>query len=159
MIAVDNAVTTRQLLTALIRSVADENPDAHPHKIARLVAERTDPEELHGFYVVALDGLVADRIRCDRNATLNSRDCRSPKVERRRNWWARTLRERVHVGGSQWKPLGDCTVDDLDFCIDERRQQIGALMGQIAKYETIRDALLAHGADVVAALPEGAVEL
>lgn len=159
MTAVDNVVATRQSLTTLIRSVADEYPDAHPHKIARLVAERTDSADLQEFYAAALEPLVVDRLRQDRNATLNSKQGRSAKVERRRSWWARVLRERVHVGESKWKPLGDCTVDDLDFCIDERRHQIGALMGQIAKYETIRDAMLVHGADVVAELPEGAVEL
>ena len=146
-------------LTDLIRDVAADFPDAHPHKLARLVAERTEADEMFDFYVTALERLVSDRIRSDRNASLNSKQGRSPKVEERRNWWARILRERVYVGEAQYKALGDCTVDDLIFCIGERRDQINALKGQIAKYEVIVAAMDAHGATTVADLPEGAVEL
>ena len=146
-------------LNSLIREVASEFPDAHPHKLAKLVAERTEPELMFDFYVVALERLVADRIRLDRNATMNSGKSRSPKLEERRTWWARMLAERVHVGDSKWKPLGDCTVDDIDFCISERNDQVGALLGQIAKFETIRDAMLSHSVVTAAELPDGAVEL
>jgi len=66
---------------------------------------------------------------------------------------------KVSVGNGKWKPLGECGVDELDYCIAERRDQVGALLGQIAKYEVIRDALVAHGVDTVAELPEGAVQL
>lgn len=146
-------------LAALIRDVVAEHPNAHPHKIARVVAERTEPDDLYNFYVASLERMVAERIRVDRNATMNSKQGRSPKVEQRKSWWARMLRERVHVGDSTWKALGDCGVDDLDFCINERLDQIGALEGQILKYQTIRAAVLTHGVDTVAELPEGAVEL
>jgi hypothetical protein len=136
-----------------------EHPDAHAHKIARLVADGTQPESLHDFYVTALEPLVADRLRLDRNSTMNSKQGRSPKLEQRRSWWARMLRERVHVGEAKWMPLGDCGVTELDFCISERNDQVGALLGQIAKYQTIRDAVISHGVEKVAELPEGAVEL
>jgi len=136
-----------------------EHPNAHPHKLARLVAERTPDENLNDFYVTALERIVTDQIRFDRNSTMNSKQGRSAKLEQRRSWWARMLREKVHVGESKWIALGDCGVGDLDFCIGERREQVGALLGQIAKYETIRDAVLSHGVETVAELPEGAVEL
>ena len=150
---------SRPSLTALIREAVTEHPEAHAHKLARIVAERTDASQLQEFYALALEPLVSDIIRMDRNATMNSKQGRSSKVERRRSWWARMLTERVHVGDAKWKPLGDCGVDDLDFCISERRDQVGALLGQIAKYETIRDAVITHGVDTVADLPEMAVEL
>lgn len=153
-----NEVSTHSL-TALIREVVTENPEAPTRKLARMVAERTSVDDLRDFYATALEPMVQDRIRQDRNATMNSKQGRSPKVERRKSWWARMLRERVHVGESTWKALGECGFDDLEFCISERREQVGALLGQIAKYEVIRDALVAHGVDTVADLPEGAVEL
>ena len=149
---------SRQSLNALVREVVLEYPDAHAHKLARIVSERTDADQLQEFYASALEPMIADRIRQDRNATMNSKQGRSAKVEKRRSWWARMLRERVHCEDG-WKPLGECGIDDLDFCITERREQIGALMGQIGKYEVIRDALVAHGVDTVADLPDGAVEL
>lgn len=150
---------SRNSLTALIREVSAEHANAHPHKIARLVAERTEPDDVQDFYITALERMVADIIRADRNHTMNSKAGRSPKVEQRRNWWARMLSERVSVGDSTWKPLGQCTVDDLDFCITERHSQIAALHTQIGKYEVIRDAMITHGCETAADLPEGAVEL
>lgn len=146
-------------LTALIREIAEANPECHPHKIARLVAERTEPDDLFEFYVSALERLVSDRIRVDRNKTLNSGKGRSAKLEERRSWWARFLSERVYVGEHRYKLMAECTIDDLTYCIKEREDQIGALRGQIAKYETIIAAMAVHGAGCVGDLPEGAVEL
>lgn len=146
-------------LTALIREVVTENPEAQARKLAQMVAERTSVDDLRDFYAFALEPMVQDQIRQDRNTTMNSKQGRSAKLEQRRSWWARMCAQRVHVGESTWKALGDCGADDLEFCINERREQVGALLGQIAKYEVIRDALAAHGVDTVAELPEGAVEL
>jgi len=146
-------------LNNLIREVSTEFPESHPHKLARLVAERTDPDEMFECYVSALERLVADRIRCDRNMTLNSKKGRSPKIEERRNWWKRVMGERLYVGNATYKALGDCTIDNLLFCISERRDQIGALQGQINKYEAIVAAMQKAGATIVRELPEGAVEL
>ena len=150
---------TRHSLTGLIREVVSENPEVPSYKLAQMVAERTELDDLRQFYAIALEPLIADRIRIDRNATLNSKQGRSAKLQQRRSWWQRVLLQRVHVGDSKWKPLGECGVDELEFCIGERREQVGALLGQIAKYEIIRDALIAHKVDKVADLPEGAVEL
>lgn len=150
---------TTTTLAVLIGEVIAEHADAHPHKIARLVAECTSPDDVHDFYVQALERMVTDMVRKSRNSALASPQGRSPKVEQRRSWWARILRERVHVGESKWKPLGECTVGDLDFCIEERHSQIEALQTQIGKYDTIRAAMLTHGATTVADLPEDAVTL
>jgi len=146
-------------LSDLVRQVAAEHPNAHPHKIAILVAELVPDELLRDYLASVLERVVADVLRANRNAALNSKQGRSPKVEQRRSWWQRILRERVHVGDSVWKPLGECGVSDFDFCIAEREDQIGALQEQIAKYRAIRDAMIAHGVETAADLPEGAVEL
>ena len=146
-------------LTTLIREVVSQNPEVPVSKLAQMVSERTALDDLREFYARALEPLISDVIRLGRNATMNSKQGRSPKLDRRRTWWARMLQERVHVGEAKWKPLGDCGVAELEFCIGERRDQVGALLGQIAKYEVIRDAVVAHGVATVADLPEGAVEL
>lgn len=146
-------------LSELIKAVSAEFPDSHPHKLARLVAERTQPEDMFEFYVAALERLVSDQIRSSRNATLNSKQSRSPKREERKSYWARFLAVRVCVGDSRYKVMADCTVEDLTACISERVDQIGALQGQIVKYEAIRDAVVAHGVATVGELPEGAVVL
>jgi hypothetical protein len=145
-------------LTALIREVVSENPEAPARKLASIVAERTNADDLRDFYATAIEPMVTDQIRRDRNNTLNSKKGRSAKLEQRRSWWERVCAQRVNVGDA-WKALGDCDSDDLEFCISERRGQVGALLGQIAKYEVIRDALALHGVRTVAELPEGAVEL
>ena len=145
-------------LTALIREVLSEHPDDPAQKVARLVAERTPAGELEQFYAFALEPLVDDVIRQSRNSAMNSKKRHSPKQEERRSWWSQMLSQRVSVG-SELKRLGDCSVEDLNFCISMRRDQVGALLGQIAKFEAIRDAVLAHGVETVSELPEGAVEL
>lgn len=146
-------------LFSLVREIIAEFPTAHPHKLARLVVERTPEGNLEEYYLTALERVVGDVLRSSRNATMNSKQSRSAKTEQRRGWWAQMLTERVHVGESKWKPLGQCSADDLQFCISERQEQIGKLSGQIAKYEAILDAVLEHDAVVVADLPEGAVQL
>lgn len=146
-------------LYALVREVAASHVGAHPHKLARLVAEATDPSDMLDFYVAALEKVVADMIRTGRNATMNNKQGRSAKLADRVSWWQRMLREQVSVGGGVWKLLGDCTIDDLFYCISERRDQIAAIECQIVKYETIAAAMREHGVDTVGQLPDGAVQL
>lgn len=146
-------------LNTLVRTVAAEHPEVPSNKLAQLVAEATDPADLPEFYIAALQPLVSDMIRLNRNAALNSPKGRSPKREDRASWWQQVLGERVYVGEARWKTLGDCTFDDLQFCIGERQDQIAALQGQIVKYEVIAAAMQQHAAEKVADLPEGAVEL
>jgi hypothetical protein len=141
----------------LVRNTIANHPKDTSQKIARIVAELTTPDDLERFYITALEALVADQIRIHRNTTLNSRAGKSAKLDQRRKWWARVVRERVHVGEHRYKPIGDCTVDDLAFCIAERHEQKTKLDEQITKYETIREAMLEHGAVFARELPDGAV--
>lgn len=145
-------------LAALIREVAAAHPDVEPNKLAQLVAEATPTDDVAAFYVAALESVVVDKIRGQRNATLNSPQSRSAKVEQRQSWWNRLLAERVAVEGV-WKPLGVCTVDDLGAVIAERQDQIAAIAEQVRKYGVIAAAMVKHGAATVADLPEGAVQL
>jgi hypothetical protein len=151
--------TPAQLVSALSREIRAENPHDHPHKIAALMADAIDSTDVHRVLAYLLVAYVNDGIRLDRNAALNSKAGRSPKLEERRNWWRRVLEQHVHIGESKFKPLSDCTVDDLIFCIGERRDQVSALEGQILKFESILAAMQSAGAATVGDLPEGSVEL
>ena len=64
-------------LTALIREVVTENPEAQARKLAQMVAERTSVDDLRDFYAFALEPMVQDQIRQDRNTTMNSKQGRS----------------------------------------------------------------------------------
>jgi len=151
--------TPAQLVSALSRRVRAEYPNEHPHKIAALMADLIEPADVHRVLAHLFVAFVNDGIRTDRNAALNSKKGRSPKLEERRNWWRRVLEQHVHIGESKFKPLSACTVDDLIFCIGERRDQVSALEGQILKFELILAAMESAGAATVGDLPEGAVEL
>ena len=151
--------TPAQLISGLSRQVRAEHPNDHPHKIAALMADLIEPNDVHRVLAYLFVAYVNDGIRLDRNAALNSKKGRSPKLEERRNWWRRILDQRVHIGESKFKPLSACTVDDLIFCIGERRDQVSALEGQILKFELILAAMESAGAATVGDLPEGAVEL
>jgi hypothetical protein len=151
--------TPAQLISALSRQVRADHPDEHPHKIASLMADLVEPNDAHRVLAYLFVGHVNDSIRLDRNAALNSKKGRSPKLEERASWWRRVLEQRVHIGESKFKSLSSCTVDDLIFCIGERRDQVSALEGQIAKFELFLAAMELAGVATVGDLPEGAVEL
>jgi hypothetical protein len=152
-------ITASATLNDLIRAVSEEFPDAHPHSLAEMVANRTTPDQLMAFYTTALQRIVSDRIRTGRNAALNAPSGRSPKLERRAAWQARIMAERVHVGDSKYKTIADCTIENLLYCINERRDQIAAINGQIDKFETIVAAMRLAGVETAGELPDGAVQL
>lgn len=136
--------TPQQELNQLIRDVvASADADATPLGLAEAVVEKAGEDLLSA---VVID-LVADQVQCvlraDRRAALNRRPggprpgSVSPKLERRRDWWARTLDTRVCVGEGTWRRLGDCTVEDLQYCISERETLIGQVRNQIDNYAAI----------------------
>lgn len=57
-------------LSDLVRQVAAEHPNAHPHKIAILVAELVPDELLRDYLASVLERVVADVLRANRNAAL-----------------------------------------------------------------------------------------
>lgn len=151
-------------LRTLIREVALDLPEADPREIAQSVAKRTPKANLAAFYAEALVELVTDILRHDRRGAmdhaLKERDQpspkpsnRSPKRDERRDWWAEMLSSRVHIGDSEWKTLDLCTVDDLQFCVDERQNNIDRLNGQILNYKQLIQLMVKHGARTVADLP------
>lgn len=142
-------------LNALIRVVVAEHPHADLHELARHVAKMTPEESVMDFYTAALAGTIGEVIGGDRRNALDgpNHKNRSPKLERRRSWWADVLAARVHVGNANWLQIGDCGVDDLKFCIEERRTQIAGFQNQINNFEQLIALMVKHRARKVADLP------
>lgn len=149
-------------LRGLIREVATDMPCADPREIASRVEKLTTNEQVSAFYTEALVPVVRDLLREQRNTALAQAVAGahrvSPKVAAVRDWWTEMLAARVHVGGSHWKLLGDCTADDLRFCISEREAEIERIQAQVARYERLLAAVIEHGAAKVSDLPTGAVQ-
>jgi hypothetical protein len=78
---------------------------------------------------------------------------RSPKVAAIAAWHQRALRDLVHVGKGDNKPLGDCTYDDLMFAATERREIARLTTVKADRYEWLAKQLHAHNVDRVADLP------
>lgn len=149
-------------LNSLIREVAADHPGAGPREIAQHVAKLTEKNVLADFYAEALVPGVRAILSSERNHLLDGPPASepvkgkrrpSPKVDGIRNWWSDLLAARVHVGDSQWKTLGSCTVDDLQFCVDERKQLIVRIETQTQNYQKLIALMVKHGARTVADLP------
>jgi hypothetical protein len=142
-------------LRDLVREVIAENPDATVQEIAEYVAKLTPEENLMDFFIEALVRIVDEILGAQRRTALDkvSKGNKSAKLERRRKWWADLLASRVHVG-DELKRLGNCTVDDLQLCVDERRNHIRLVEGQIMNYEKLMQMMVKHGARTVEELPE-----
>lgn len=149
-------------LNSLIREVATDHPGADPREIAQHVAKLTDEDVLVDFYAEALVSGVRAILSAERNHLLDGPPApepvkgarrTSPKVDSIRNWWAELLAARVHVGDSNWKTLGACTVDDLQFCVDERKQLIARIETQAQNYQKLITLMVKHGVRTVADLP------
>lgn len=145
-------------LNALIREVAEDNPDADPREIAEKVAKLTEPEKVVQFYAECLVQQVLVVLGQDRRTALGGHAKgkgrnTSSKLQDRRQWWSDLLGSRVHIGDSNWKQLGACTVDDLQFCINERAQLIVANQNQMNNFKRLQQLMTKHGAKTVSDLP------
>jgi len=148
-------------LRELIRAVAADMPgDANPSDIAEKVDGQLSTQDRKSLFVSLLSYEVASVLRVERRHAFAGRTpppAKSAKLTQRRSWWESMCESRVHVGRGEWKQLGSCTVDDLQFCIDERRQQIAQLNGQIVNFTALLDALELRGVETVSELDEGDV--
>jgi hypothetical protein len=130
-------------LRKLVREVAAEHPGSPPSEVARFVAKLTADEHLRDFYAEAMTGYVAEVLgqhrRDSMDKALNKNHAgsnKSPKLEARRKHFEQMMSERVK-GRDGWKLVGDCTIDDLRYCIQERITQIQRTQHQISNYELL----------------------
>lgn len=78
---------------------------------------------------------------------------RSSKVAGIRDGWQRRLRDRVHVGASEWKLLGSCTYEDLLFAASERRELAEQNAAVARQYDAWARLINEHGVGTFGELP------
>lgn len=150
-------------LSGLVRAVAADYPEADPRELARHLAKETPPRQVMDFYVEALVPIVRHALIDERSAAMSNAlsprpSGRSAKLAEIRDWWAEMLAARVHVGESRWMCLGDCGVDELQFCVAERMWTVERIEAQIAQYDRLLTLLRKHKAARVRDLPKGCVK-
>ena len=139
-------------LRAFIREVAAEQPEATPGEIASTVATLTKGSDLRRFLEEALYPLVCDLLRGGRRNAMDNAlggnpggGGRSYKLEERREHFAQLMSERVR-GSDGWKLVGDCTIEDLRFCIQRRHELIARTHNQINNFEQLIALMKKHKA-------------
>lgn len=171
-------------LRQLVRDVLTASTMADPRDLASEVFRRIDPDDYAAALTQCLPDIVREQIRASRNrvdeVTLElehapatevpvmaempgpvgrtkQRPVKSAKVAGIRDWWQTKLRERVHIGSSEWRLLGDCTFADLMFAAQERRSIAAANSVKASEYAGLAEALQAHGVERVRDLPADAL--
>ena len=153
------SVSTVSFPSAIREVLAEMPSDATPEDVADKIAGQLSPQDRKRVFMELLVPFVADVMRRERNAALSGRGCssRSGKVSQRRSWWERVLVTRVCVGGGEWKTLGTCTVEDLEFCIAERAEQVAQLQARIVWFERVAKEMEVAGVAMLGELDESVV--
>jgi len=140
----------------LIRDTAESYPKADPREIARHVAKLTDERQVYRFLEESLVPVVRSVLISQRTSVMGKalQPGSNFKLEQRRSWWRQMLASRVHVGSSVWKTLGECSAEDLRFCIAERREDVARIEAQVGLFEQLIARMAEFGVGVVAELPE-----
>lgn len=110
-------------LRSLVAQTLEQTDVADPGAVARLVLDRMSDVERAEALEVTLRGFVRQLMSEQRRtppAAPPASMPRSWKVQAVRDGWQQRLRDRVHVGDSQWKLLADCGYADLMAAADER---------------------------------------
>jgi hypothetical protein len=152
-------------LRHLIREVLTSSLMADPRALATEVLGRIPADQVEAALSECLPDVVREEIRCSRNRATNAAPMgerpgsapsgRSAKVAGIREMWQAKLRERLHVGPSpsDWRLLGDCTAEHLDFAAAERREQAARCEARAEEYGALAGALRAAGVKRVRDLP------
>lgn len=133
-------------LRATVREVLVESDEADPGVIAGLVMARIPKKDRDAALSQAMRLVVRESIsqaRTGRQPRSNVTPIRpSHKVAAIREGWMRRLHDRVHVGGSEYKFLADCTYDDL-LRVAGERQELAERNGAWAReYRAMANAVL-----------------
>lgn len=119
-------MTTDFNLRQVIREVLRSSTMADPGQVADEVMRRIPTKMIKAALTQVLRDVVRQVMSEERGAhrglTPTAGPTRSAKVSGIRDGWQKRLRDRVHVGASEWKLLGSCTYDDLLFAASERRE-------------------------------------
>lgn len=144
------------ILRHLVREVLSATNEADPGVLAGMVVARIDSTNRDAALSQAMRLFVRQVISETRVGNKPSNVTpihRSAKVSAIRDGWQRRLRDRVHVGGSTWKQLGDCTYDDLTAAAMERQEHADRNAAWAREYRAMASAVLDAGVDRFADLP------
>ena len=142
-------------LRGLTRDVLRTSTLADPSDIADEVYRRIGEDQLRAALRDALRVFVRQVISEERSHTTIRPESASPsaKVAAIRDYWQRSLRDRVHASASEWKLLGDCSAADLDFAAAERQEQAERNAAKARQYRMLARLVEEHGAARVRDLP------
>lgn len=150
-------------MNQLIRNITESMPDdATPEDIAHVVIAQAGDELIAKLLLEMVTEAVRRVLNADQrravsnvsNAVSNGPGGPPPsyKQQQSRDWWTQELRARTTVGMNKHKLLGDCTIEDLKYCIAIREVLISQTQAQIVNYEKIIAAMKRHNATVVSDL-------
>jgi len=158
-------------LRADIKTVLDSTSLTDPGEIADKVAESVPARALRAAFRVTLRAYVRQvmaerRTFSDPNFQTSSsghplNDAHDPRVAAGRSFkvrairdgWQKQLDNRVHVGNSEWKFLGDCTYDNLYALAGEREKHAAKNEAWARYYRSLAALLTEHDVERVRDLP------
>lgn len=143
-----------------VRAVIDETDLASPDEIADKVVGNVPTSQLRRVVRVLLRDFVRIELHSGRQPAPPPPVGQSSKVTAIRDAaprWAAMLRQRVHVGNSEWKFLAECSYENLMFLATERRQNAARNLKAANGYEVLAKALTTHGVSRVEDLPTSVV--
>lgn len=150
-------------LRSLVRDVLASTDEADPGVIGGMVIAKIDAADRDAALTQSMRLFVRQIISETRigNAPaevgnvhpINRGASTSLKVAAIREGWQRRLRDRVHVGGSEWKQLGACTYDDLQAAANERQQLAERNSAWARHYRALASAVLEADVETVRDLP------
>lgn len=135
-------------LDDLIRDALNRWKEPDPHVIARRLLAKVPMEERDRIVLHGLAERVSLRLRMERSSgSFGEAAAPAPAGQSR---WAR-FGNRVHVDG-EWKMLGDCTAEDVDWLADARAVESAKLAAVADQFRELAARMRAAGVATVADL-------
>ena len=145
-------------LRALVRDVLRETSEADPGVIAEavlgLIPAKQSREALEQTMRLFVRQVISE-VRVSNAPTAKVTPIRPTTSWKGavRDGWQRRLRDRVHVGGSEWRLLADCTYSDLMAAAAERQEHADRNAAWARTYRAFADAIQEAGVETFADLP------
>lgn len=151
-----------------VRAILTDSTMADPRELAAEAFARIPAEDYGTALQQCLPDVVREEIRHSRNFAPAGAMTEQPraigsgakarpskKVASIRAMWQEKLRERIHTGPapSDWRLLGDCTVDELMFAAEERRAMAARNEAKAEEYADLAEAVRTAGVQRVRDLP------
>lgn len=145
---------TEWSLSKTISTKLQEAVNPGPHLVAQEVANEVPDHLLRKTLATALIAIVGDSIRSQRNHQINSNGSSKWKgvAEDIESGVVDFLRLNVFCG--EWKFMGECTADDLDYKVDELNEEALELQDTAERYQKIANKMRQKKLTTVSDLPK-----